>query len=267
MARAKTTPSINGQANAAMGHYAQIMAGADAVEIKATIPAKQIAAALQYYQLQLDDVQRFVYFFDTPDLKLFKAGVIGRARRVVGGTHDSTIKFRPVNPDEVPGLWRKYSGFKIEADTSDRGVVKSVSLTMPVPKGLIKKVAAGKAPIAHLFTEEQQLFLLAMAEKKFDYSKVVMFGPMQTWRWKFENAGLPWPITAELWQRADKARMLEVSIKVPVAQAACATAGFMAFMAEVGAERDPGQLAKTKWALEAPAKRTTATKSKTKKKQ
>jgi hypothetical protein len=266
MARSKSTPNSNGSANAAMGQVAQIMAGADVVEIKATIPAKQITAALQHYRLKLDDGQRFVYFFDTPDLKLFKAGVIGRARRVVGGAHDSTIKFRPVNPDEVPGLWRKYSGFKIEADASDRGVVKSASLTMPVPKGLIKKVAAGKAPIAELFTEEQQLFLLAMAEKKFDYSKVVMIGPIQTWRWKYEDPGLPWPVTAELWQRSDKARLLEVSIKVPVEQAACATAGFMAFLAEVGAERDPGQQAKTKWALESPPKRPTATKSKTKKK-
>jgi hypothetical protein len=45
-------------------------------------------------------------------------------------------------------------------------------------------------------------------------------------------------------------RLLEVSIKVPVAQAAAATAGFMAFLAEVGAERDDGQQAKTQWALD-----------------
>ena len=45
-------------------------------------------------------------------------------------------------------------------------------------------------------------------------------------------------------------RLFEVSIKTPVAQAAAATAGFMAFLAEVGAERDDGQQAKTRWALE-----------------
>ena len=44
--------------------------------------------------------------------------------------------------------------------------------------------------------------------------------------------------------------MFEVSIKTPVVQAAAATAGFMAFLAEVGAERDDGQQAKTRWALE-----------------
>ena len=41
--------------------------------------------------------------------------------------------------------------------------------------------------------------------------------------------------------------MFEVSIKTPVVQAAAATAGFMAFLAEVGAERDDAQEAKTRW--------------------
>ena len=39
-------------------------------------------------------------------------------------------------------------------------------------------------------------------------------------------------------------------IKTTVVQAAAARAGFTAFLAEVGAERDDGQQAKTRWALE-----------------
>ena len=169
--------------------------------------------------------------------------------------HDSTIKFRPIDPAAIPVLWRKYRGFKIEADTSEKGVVKSASLTMPVPKGLIKRVAAGKNPISDLFTEEQQLFLFSLASKKLDYSKVVVLGPVQAWRWKYKDPGLPWPICGELWQRDDGERLFEVSIKVPVAQAAAAKAGFMAFLAEVGAERDDGQQAKTRWILEYSARK------------
>ena len=56
---------------------------------------------------------------------------------------------------------------------------------MPVPRGLIKRVAAGNAPVASLYTEEQLLlFLLSLANKKIDYSKVVVPGPMLAWRWK-----------------------------------------------------------------------------------
>ena len=159
------------------GQVARTMAGADGVEIKAMIPEKQIDIALELYKLVLDDNERFIYFFDTPDLELFETGIIARARRIVGSDHDSTIKFRPVVPESVPAIWRKHGGFKLEADASDKGVVKSASLTMPVAKGLIKRVAAGKDPIASLFTEQQLLFLLSMANKKIDYEKVVVKGP------------------------------------------------------------------------------------------
>jgi hypothetical protein len=237
------------------------MAGAEGVEIKATIPHRQVDAALELYHLALDSNQRFIYFFDTPDLELFEAGIIARARRIVGSVHDSTIKFRPIVPESVPTLWRKKGGFKIEADASRKGVVKSASLTMPVAKGLIKRVAAGKDPVASLFNEEQLLFLLSMANKKIDYAKIVMIGPTQAWRWKYNDPALPWPLTGELWQREDGARLFEVSIKVPVVQAAAAIAGFMAFLAEVGAEFDDGQQAKTRWVLDYAAKQPTETKT------
>jgi hypothetical protein len=232
------------------GLVARTMAGAEGVEIKATIPQNQIEVALEMYGLELGENERYIYFFDTPELELFETGIIARARRIIGSTHDSTIKFRPIVPDSVPALWRKYSGFKIEADASEKGVVKSASLTMPVAKGLIKRVAAGKDPIARLFTEQQMLFLLSMANKKIDYTKVIVMGPIRAWRWKSTLPALPWPITAELWQRDDGARLFEVSIKTPVIQAAAASAGFMAFLAEVGAQRDDGQQAKTRWILE-----------------
>ncbi len=226
------------------------MAGVTDVEIKATIPSRQVDQALKLYRLSPDGDGRYVYFYDTPALEGFEEGIIARARRVVGGQHDSTIKFRPVEPATIPALWQKYSGFKIEADASDKGVLKSASLTMPVAKGLIKRVAAGKNPVADLFAQEQLLFLFSLANKRLDYDRVVVLGPVRAWRWKYLDEGLPWPITGELWERDDGERLFEVSIKVPVAQAAAASAGFMAFLAEVGAERDAGQQAKTRWTLE-----------------
>jgi hypothetical protein len=44
--------------------------------------------------------------------------------------------------------------------------------------------------------------------------------------------------------------LMEVSVKAPAVQAAAVMAGFIAFLAEVGAERDVAQQAKTRWALE-----------------
>ena len=236
---------------ATRGKVASAVAGAEAIEIKATIPQKQIRRALARYGLKIDPKEtRLIYFFDTPDLALLKAGIVARARRVVGDEHDSTIKFRPVAADKLAAKWRKYSGFKIEADASEKGVTVSASLTMPVEKGLIKRVANGDKKIAALFTEEQQLFLLALASRRIDYAKVEVLGPLHAHRWKFEDPACPWPITAELWKREDGATLLEASIKAPVVQAAAAAGGFMAFLAEVGAEQDTSQQAKTRWALD-----------------
>jgi hypothetical protein len=233
------------------GRAARLVAGSDAVEIKATIPPHQAEAALTRFELTPhNDEERLVYFFDTPELELLKSGIVARARRRIGGKHDSTIKFRPVDPDTVPSRWRKFPGFKIESDASDRTVVRSASLTMPVKRGLIKSVAAGELPIGVLFTEEQINFLLSLADRRFDPSSVIVLGPVEAFRWKFEHPGIPWPLTAELWKRPDGQEIVEMSIKAPVAQAAVAYFGFMAFLAELGAERDESQQAKTRWALD-----------------
>jgi hypothetical protein len=236
---------------ATRGQMARLTAGAEAIEIKATIPDRQIREALVRYGLSEDnDEERYIYFFDTPALDLLAAGVIARARRTVGEEHDSTIKFRPVEPERVGREWQKYRDFKIEADASEKGLVKSASFTMPVERGLIKRVAAGAAPIGRLFTEEQIAFLEAMGRPKIDYSRVVVLGPLRAHRWRFEDPACPWPLTMELWRREDGAQLMEVSIKTPVIQAAAAVGGFMAFLAEVGAERDRAETAKTRWALD-----------------
>ena len=255
---------------ATRGKVAQAVAGAERIEIKATIPNHQIGPALRRFGLTArNDEERFIYFFDTPELDLLGAGIIARARRVVGDEHDSTVKFRPVDPADVGHKWRKYRDFKIEADASETGMVKSASFSMPVAKGLIKRVAGGKRPIERLFTAEQEAFLADMAGRTLDFSKLAVLGPLLAQRWEISDAACPWPITAELWRRGDGKRLMEVSIKAPTVQAAAALAGFMAYLAELGAERDLNQQTKTRWALDyyvaklarAPARKTPAAKA------
>ncbi len=197
-----------------------------------------------------NDEERYIYFFDTATLDLLGAGIIARARRVVGDAHDSTVKFRPVDPKDVGPKWRRYRDFKIEADASETSLVKSASFSMPVAKGHIKRVAAGKKPIATLFAEEQEEFLAKIGGRKIDFSRLVVLGPLIAQRWRIVDPGCPWPIIAELWTRGDRKRMMELSIKAPAHLAAVAVGGFMAFLAEVGAERDKSQQAKTRWALD-----------------
>ena len=68
----KGTTMSNGEET--RGQVARSMAGTEAVEIKATIHQTQIEALLVGYGLSKDQGERYVYFFDTPDLELFETG-------------------------------------------------------------------------------------------------------------------------------------------------------------------------------------------------
>ena len=84
---------------ATQGKVARAIEGAESIEFKATISDHQIDGALARFGLTArNDEERYIYFFDTPDLALLGAGIIARARRTVGDEHDSTVKFLPVNP-------------------------------------------------------------------------------------------------------------------------------------------------------------------------
>ena len=125
-------------------------------------------------------------------------------------------------------------------------MVKSASFSMPVDKGVIKRVAEGSKPIEAVFTAEQEEFLMTVARRKIDFGTLAVLGPLKAQRWRFEDPACPWPMTAELWQREDGQQLMEVSIKAPIVQAAAAIGGFMALPGRGGrrarrqrADQDP----------------------------
>ena len=234
-----------------VGALASQVEGADSVEIKATIAPRNIGKALKLFGVsQQSGERRFITFYDTRDLALLEAGLILRSRRVPGKPHDSTVKFRPVLADCAPAKFRLDRGFKIEADATGKVIVRSASLTHGVAKGLIKRVEAGGAPLKSLFDRAQEQFIFQMSKRRCDFSSLIALGPMDALWWKIAHPGLPWPFVAELWTRPDGVKTLEASVRVPVAQIAVANAGFLAFLAELGAVSAADQLAKTRWALQ-----------------
>ena len=69
------------------------MKGSDSVELKLTVPTDEHRATIA--GLPIDPVEaqpRQVFFFDTPDLALDKAGVVVRARRIQGGIGDVMVE-------------------------------------------------------------------------------------------------------------------------------------------------------------------------------
>ena len=238
------------QPTARAGRTGKATAGTEAVEVKVTVIERDEALALRTFGLKRrDGEERTIFFYDTPDLKLYKKGVALRAREC-SGECESTVKIRPVDPKRVSDKWKKQSGFKVEADVVGSKVIRSASYTLAQKAGEIDEVASGGRPIEKLFTGEQEEFLSDMAPARVDFTKLVALGPVAATRWKFRHEGLPYDLCLEEWRLPDGRDVVEVSIKARQPEAAAAQAALDGFLAELGIDQETRAQTKTLTALE-----------------
>jgi len=230
---------------------ARDVAGTQGIELKVTVSEQMERAAADAFELNpKKGERRRIFFFDTEALALFKKGVVLRAREVKGGEDDSTVKIRPVDPKTVAHKWSRLKGFKIEADGVGTRMIRSASLSVEQEGDEIKAVAHNLRSIKKLFSDGQEAFLAEMSPVSIEFDSLKVLGPVDALRWKVKHDGLPYPITAEEWTLPDGRDLLEVSIKVPTAQAAAAAAAFDSFLKQLKLKPQGGQETKTRIALE-----------------
>jgi hypothetical protein len=226
-------------------------AGVQGVELKVTVSEQKEEAAADAFTLDpKKGERRRIFFFDTSALALFNKGLVLRAREVKGGRDDSTVKIRPVDPQKVADKFLRLTGFKIEADGVGNRMIQSASLSVDQDGGEIKAVEQGLRSIKKLFSEDQESFLTDVWDGDVDFETLKVLGPVNALRWKVEHPGLSHPITAEEWTLPNGRDLLEVSIKVPTAQAATAAAAFDSFLKGLNLKPQGGQETKTRIALE-----------------
>ncbi len=224
--------------------------GADKVEIKVTVTPNDEQRAYEALEIERRDAtRREIYFFDTPELTLYKAGVVIRARAKEDEDHDSVIKIRPVDPDKVDEKWQEEDGFKIEADAVGDKVVMSASFKDKKKKNAIEKVANGKDPISELFSKKQKAFLAEFYDGPLGLDDLTILGPVKTLRADIDRSGLAYELTAEYWTLPDDSHLLEVSIKCPPEEAVVAGQVFDAFLGGHGLDPHGAQATKTALAL------------------
>jgi hypothetical protein len=234
----------------------------DAVEIKVTIRPDQELRALRAMAVDEDTADlRLIYFYDTPDLDLFKAGVVLRARLVKGDADDSTIKVRPVEAAMIAEEWQRLRGFKLEADCVGDRVVCSASLTGLQKRDEIDEVAKGRRAIDKLFSKDQERFLSEFHKRPVDFGELRVFGPIRVLRWKLEPKRLAHELTVEEWRLPDGEDLVEVSIKVPPADVLEAQKAFDQHLRQLGIDPRGAQETKTRTVLEYFAKTTKEAKS------
>ena len=233
--------------------------GSNSIELKLSVPATGHHATIR--SLRLDPVEaqpRQAYFFDTPNLDLYRAGVVVRARRIQGGKADTVVKLRPVDPATIDAELRRSASFKIEVDVMPGGFVCSASFKGVCTGQEVLDVTAGAMPLSSLFSKEQRDFFDAHAPAGISMDSLATLGPTFLLKAKHQPKDFDRRVTVEMWLYPDGSRILEISTKALPEEAFQVGAEFKAYLARCGISLDAPQETKTKTALEFFGKRLAA---------
>ncbi len=232
-------------------HLVSLTKGADSVELKMTIPESDRRSAVEALDMDpLNGQLRQVYFFDTPKLALYEAGVVARARRVQKKGDDSVVKLRPVIPTELPASLRRSPNFVVEVDAMPGGFVCSASLKRALDTTPVRETAAGRRPVRKLFSKEQRAFFAEHAPAGTDLDELSILGPINVVKLKFTPHVINRRIVAELWLYPDNTRILELSTKCAPNETFQVAAESRAYLMDLGVNVSGEQETKTRTALE-----------------
>jgi len=229
----------------------ELVKGSDSIELKLTLPElsyRSAAAALGADPLEAQIRQ--VFFFDTPDLALNRAGVVARARRVQGRGDDSVIKLRPVVPSELPSDLRGSPNLVVEVDVMPGGYVCSASLKGQLPKPAVRAAALGEKPLQKLFSKEQRAFFAAHAPDGVTIDDLSVLGPIFVLKLKIRPEAYSRRLVAEMWIYPDGARVVELSTKCLPGEGITVGLEVRQFLESKGIDLSGEQQTKTKTALE-----------------
>jgi len=229
----------------------ELSKGSTSIELKVTVPAAGHRATIK--SLKLDPVEaqpRQTFFFDTPNLDLFKAGVVVRARRFQGGGGDTVVKLRPVDPNQIDPELRRSASFKIELDMMPGGFVCSASFKGVCTGKEVLDMTAGDVSLSSLFSKGQRAFYKAHAPAGIDMDSLTTLGPVFLLKSRHQPKDYDRRITTEMWLYPDGSRILEISTKCLPAEAFQAAQEFKAYLTTCGIALTGLQEPKTGTALQ-----------------
>lgn len=254
-AKKPRTPAATGPAPVLspeqIGQILELIKGVNSVELKLSVPLTSHRATIKAIGLDPVEAQpRQAFFFDTPDLALNRAGLVVRVRRTQGGTADTVIKLRPVDPATIDEQLRLSASFKMEVDVMPGGFVCSGSLKGVCTGKAALDATSGVTPLSSLFSKEQRAYYEAHAPKGISLDSLTVLGPTFLLKAKHQPKDFDRRITVEMWLYPDGQRILEVSTKALPNEAFQVGATFKNYLAKLGVSLAAPQETKTKTALE-----------------
>ena len=242
-----TSPRLTDKQQA---EFLELAKDADSVELKLTVPEADHASTVS--ALGMDPLQaqiRQVFFFDTPELALDRAGVVVRARRIQGKGDDSVVKLRPGVPGELPAALRESPTFRVEVDALPGVFVCSGALKRPLQATAVRSTLAGERPLRKLFSKEQRAFYAAHAPEGIGLDDLSVLGPIFVLKGRLEPEELGRRVVAEMWLYPDGSRVLELSTRCETNEAFQVAAEARAFLTKSGVDLTGEQQTKTRKAL------------------
>jgi hypothetical protein len=222
------------------------------IEIKVSVPMAQhqrtaLSIGLDPIEAQL----RHVYFFDTADQALNRAGLIVRARRIQGGRADTVVKLRPVDPAKIDAELKRSVAFKVEVDAMPDGTfLCSASYKGETTGEDVLDVARGTKTIRSLFSREQLAFYDAHAPAGIEMNLLRIQGPIMVLKAKHRPKEFKRGITVELWLWQDGKHILEISTKCLPAEAFQTGVEFRHYLEKHGVDLGTKQETKTRTAMQ-----------------
>lgn len=228
----------------------RLVQGADSVELKLTVPESASRATAKALEIDPLDAQiRQVFFFDTPDLALNRAGVVVRARRIQGKGNDSVVKLRPVEPDHLPDELRASPNLVVELDAMPGGYVCSAALKTRLPATAVRETLGSGGRVRKLFSKEARAFYALHAPEGLELDALSVLGPIFVLKLKWNPNGFGRPLVGEMWLYPDGSRIVELSTKCAPAEMLQVAGEARAFLFGKGIDLSSDQQTKTKRAL------------------
>jgi hypothetical protein len=246
-----STDTSSGLTTEQLLELADLVRGADSIELKLTLPERSYRSAATALGVDPLEAQiRQVFFFDTPELTLNQAGVVARARRIQGKGGDSVVKLRPVVPDELPAEVRQSPNFGVEVDAMPGGYVCSGSMKAKLPPTAVRPAVLGETPLRKLFSKEQRSFYGAHAPEGIGLDDLAVLGPIFVLKLKMQPDTFSRPLVAEMWMYPDGSRIVELSTKCLPGEGFAVLSEARDFLSSKGIDTAGDQQTKTKTALQ-----------------
>ena len=220
----------------------------DQVELKVVVPKREG----RFLGIDHDRAPvRRVYFLDTPDLALYRHGVIVRFRDRPR-RDDVVVKLRPVVPGRVPGWLRDADQFQMEIDALPGRAVCSGALKKRLGRNDVARAIATGRPLTKLLSPGQRRLLDRYAPAGVDLPDLKVYGPIDVRCHSVQLRGLDRGLTAERWRYPDGSDLLELSTRCAADEAAKVASRITSALRAYGVGPAEVQRTKTEVALRAP---------------